>query len=237
MFLAVGYAPISYSAPRPLGPLIAYVSILLSEAEQDRALCDGEGERAYVVNDPILGEEKYLVCFKLFAGAKTAYGTICRKTVCRNPFCRTWRTFCRKLFSKLSLSQFSANCPVSEELLKRWKKLRMAQETQKFAFFACATSQVQDTLTPAVSFVVPCLWFLQLFGDVWPILDLFPMYFSWTPVFGSREYVGSHRNLRIRFYRLVGRVRTLRVPARRFGALTEEPPVINALAGFIASIN
>ena len=33
----------------------------------------------------------------------------------------------------------------------------------------------------------------------------------------SQEYV---RNLRIRFYRLVGRVRTLRVPMRRLGALT-----------------
>ena len=30
------------------------------------------------------------------------------------------------------------------------------------------------------------------------------------------------RNIRERFYRLVGRVRTLRVPARRFGALTKE---------------
>ena len=55
MFLAVGYAPISYTAPRPLGT--AYVSILLSEVEQEQrpsgnedrsGLCDGEGERAYI---------------------------------------------------------------------------------------------------------------------------------------------------------------------------------------------
>ena len=48
------------------------------------------------------------------------------------------------------------------------------------------------------------------------------MQISWTPVFRPREYLGSHRNvrnLRIRFYRLVGRVRTLRVPARHLGAL------------------
>ena len=54
------YAPISSSAPRPLGA--AYVPILLSEVEQEQrpsgnedreaivvgaGLCDGEGERAY----------------------------------------------------------------------------------------------------------------------------------------------------------------------------------------------
>ena len=58
--------PISFSAPRPLGA--AYVSILLSEVEQEQrpsgngdreaivvgaGLCDGEGERAYTVYDPI----------------------------------------------------------------------------------------------------------------------------------------------------------------------------------------
>ena len=58
--------PISSSAPRPLGA--AYVSILLSEIEQEQrpsgngdresivveaGLCDGEGERAYTVYDPI----------------------------------------------------------------------------------------------------------------------------------------------------------------------------------------
>ena len=56
----LGYVPISSSAPRPLGA--AYVSILLSEVEQEQkpsgnedregivvgaGLCDGEGERAY----------------------------------------------------------------------------------------------------------------------------------------------------------------------------------------------
>ena len=56
MFLAVGYAPICPSAPRPLGA--AYVPILLREVEQEQrpsgngdreaivqvaGLCDGEG--------------------------------------------------------------------------------------------------------------------------------------------------------------------------------------------------
>ena len=73
MFLAVGYAPISSSAPRPLGS--AYVHILLSEVEQEQrpsgnrdreaivvgaGLCDGEGERPYTVYDPIIGWENYL---------------------------------------------------------------------------------------------------------------------------------------------------------------------------------
>ena len=77
MFLAVGYAPISSSAPRPLGA--AFVPILLSQVEQDQrpsgnsdreaiimgaGLCDGEGERAYIVYDPILSDEKYLICIK-----------------------------------------------------------------------------------------------------------------------------------------------------------------------------
>ena len=102
MFLAIGYAAISSSTPLPLGA--ADVPILLSEVEQEQrpsgngdreaivvgaGLCDGEGERAYTVNDPILGEEKYLIHFRRFAGAKTGYGRICRKTICRNPICRT----------------------------------------------------------------------------------------------------------------------------------------------------
>ena len=46
-----------------------YVPILLSDVEQEQrpsangvgaGLCDGEGERAYIVYDPILGGEKYL---------------------------------------------------------------------------------------------------------------------------------------------------------------------------------
>ena len=41
-------------------------------------LCDGEGECAYTVYDPIVGEEKYLIYFKRFARAKTGYRTICR---------------------------------------------------------------------------------------------------------------------------------------------------------------
>ena len=68
--------PISSSAPRPLGA--AYVLILLSEVEQEQrpsgngnreaivvgaGLCDGEGERAYAVYDPIFDGEKYLKLF------------------------------------------------------------------------------------------------------------------------------------------------------------------------------
>ena len=97
MFLAVVYAPLSSSALRPLGA--ACFPILLSEVEQEQrpsgngdreamgegaGLCDGEGERAYTVYDPRLGEEKYLIFFKRFAGAKTGY-----RTICRNPICRT----------------------------------------------------------------------------------------------------------------------------------------------------
>ena len=96
MFLAVGYAPISSSATRPLGA--AYVPILLSEVEQEQrpsengdretivvgaGLCDCDGERTYTVYAPILGEEKYLICFKRFAGAKTGNGTFCRNPICR----------------------------------------------------------------------------------------------------------------------------------------------------------
>ena len=65
--------PISSNAPRPLGA--AYVPILLSEVEQEQrpsgnvvgaGPCDGEGERAYTVYDPILGGENYLNNFKRF---------------------------------------------------------------------------------------------------------------------------------------------------------------------------
>ena len=72
--MAVGDAPISFSAPRPLGA--AYVPILLSEVKQEQrpsgngdgeaivvgaGLCDSEGEREdETVFDPILGGEKYL---------------------------------------------------------------------------------------------------------------------------------------------------------------------------------
>ena len=85
------YDPISTSAPRPLGA--AYVPILLSEVEQEQrpsgngdreavvvgsGLCDSECERAYTAYGPISGEEKYLIYFKRFSGAKTGYGTICR---------------------------------------------------------------------------------------------------------------------------------------------------------------
>ena len=83
MFLAVGYTPMSSSAPQPLEA--AFVPILLSEVEQEQrpsenrdteaivvgaGLCDGESERAYIVYYPILGEEMYLKYFKRFAGAK-----------------------------------------------------------------------------------------------------------------------------------------------------------------------
>ena len=65
----------------PRGPLGPLVLILLCEVEQEQrpsgngdreaklmraGLCDGEGERAYTVYDPILGGEKYLKCFRRF---------------------------------------------------------------------------------------------------------------------------------------------------------------------------
>ena len=71
--------PISSNAPRPLGA--AYVPILLGEVEQEQrpsgngdreaivvgaGPCDGEGERANTVYDPILGRENYLNIFKRF---------------------------------------------------------------------------------------------------------------------------------------------------------------------------
>ena len=46
LILAVGYAPISCSAPRPLGP--AYVPILLSEVEQEQSP-SGNGDREAIV--------------------------------------------------------------------------------------------------------------------------------------------------------------------------------------------
>ena len=84
MFLAVGYALISSSAPRLLGT--ACVPILLGEVEQEQrpskngdceaivvgaGLCDGEGERVFTIFDPVLGWERYLKHFQHFAGAKT----------------------------------------------------------------------------------------------------------------------------------------------------------------------
>ena len=128
----VGYTPSSSSALRPLGA--AYVPILLSEVEQEQrpsrngdreaivvgaGLCDGEGERACTVYDPILGEQKFLIFFKRIAGAKTGYGTICRKTspkpnlpnVKDNLLKIIRQIIPESIFGKLSLSQFSANCP------------------------------------------------------------------------------------------------------------------------------
>ena len=46
----------------------------------------------------------------LFNKFITTIRFITTKTVWRKPICRTWRTICRKLFGKLSLGQFSANC-------------------------------------------------------------------------------------------------------------------------------
>ena len=69
MFLALGYASISSSAPRP--SMASYVPILLSVVDQEQrpnengdreaivvgsGLCDGEGQRAYT--------KKYLKYFK-----------------------------------------------------------------------------------------------------------------------------------------------------------------------------
>ena len=143
MFLAVGYAPFPLVTR---GPWAAFVPIFLSEVEQEQrpsgngdreaivvgaGLCDGEGERAYSVYDPILGE-KYLIYFKRSAGAKSGYTTICR-----NPICRTWRTLCQKIFGKLSLSQFSANClsancPVSRENIE-WSEQNQSTSIGKWS--------------------------------------------------------------------------------------------------------
>ena len=116
---------------RPLGA--AYIPILLSEVEQEQrpckngdredivlgaGLCDGESERAYTVYDPILGEEKYPIYFKRFAGAKTGYGTICwkticRKTICRNQFAEREDQFVETQFAEREgqfAENYSANC-------------------------------------------------------------------------------------------------------------------------------
>ena len=68
----------------PRGPT-AYDPILLSKVEHEQRpsangdreaivvggdLCDVEGERAYIVYDPIIGWEKYVKLFKRFPGAK-----------------------------------------------------------------------------------------------------------------------------------------------------------------------
>ena len=89
MFLAVGYAPISASARRPLGA--ANVPILLSEVEQEQrpsgdgdrkaivveaGLCDGEVERAYtveveeVVNDAFLTLKAFKIGMSLIVLGK-----------------------------------------------------------------------------------------------------------------------------------------------------------------------
>ena len=83
----------------PRGPLGPIMFPSLSEVEQEQrlsgkgdheaivvgaGLCDGEGERAYTVYVPILGEQKYLIYFRRFARAKPGY-----RTTCRNPVCRT----------------------------------------------------------------------------------------------------------------------------------------------------
>ena len=81
MFLAFGYDPISFSAPRPLGA--AYFPMLLGEVEQEQrpseiehreaivviaGLCDDicryllEGERAYTVYVLKLGGERLVWC-------------------------------------------------------------------------------------------------------------------------------------------------------------------------------
>ena len=78
--------PISSSAPLPLGA--AYILILLSEVEQEQRpsgnedhdgiveeadLCDGEGERAHTVYNPILpreGTKNVLHIFRRFSSSR-----------------------------------------------------------------------------------------------------------------------------------------------------------------------
>ena len=153
MFLTGVYAFTSSCALRPLGA--AYVPILLSKVEQEQIpsrnwdreaivvgarLCDGEGEHAPYMTLIRWGEVP-----KRFAVAKTGYGTIFRKTNCRNPFCRTWTTICRKLFGKLSLSQFSANCfsancPVLS--LQRWVRACKHRICSTFVFTSFISLEV-----------------------------------------------------------------------------------------------
>ena len=79
--------------------------------------------------------------------------------------------------------------------------------------------------------LIPVLYYY--FPSIWMLFDLIClhfspssfsiMYLSWTPFWTSevcRRKQERTRNLRKRFYRLVGRVRALRVPARRLGDLT-----------------
>ena len=67
------------------------------------------------------------------------------------------------------------------------------------------------------------------FTSIFTLLDLYLQIkgISAKPCFWTSEVCRSRRNVRnlsVRFYRLVERVRTLRVPVHRLGALTEEPP-------------
>ena len=125
MFLTVGYAPVSSIAPRPLGA--AYVPILLSEVEQklrpsgngDReaivvraGLCDGEGERAYTVYDPILGEEKYQIYFNASQEQKSDTGQFAERQFAKIQFAET--QFAEPQFLEREgqfVENYSANCP------------------------------------------------------------------------------------------------------------------------------
>ena len=67
---------------------------------------------------------------------------------------------------------------------------------------------VQDLLDP-------CFAYFRSYSQNW-CTSAKPLFLASEVCRKSREHA---RNLKIRFYRLVGRVRTLRVPARRLGAL------------------
>ena len=77
-------------------------------------LCDGEGERAYAVNDPILGGERYLNYFKRI------------QTLCRSKNLAKAEQFDLRIFVLFSISLFahtkipSQNTPPVKPNLKRF---------------------------------------------------------------------------------------------------------------------
>ena len=63
---------------------------------------DGEGERAHTVYNPIVCEEKYLICFKRFAGAKIGTGHFAERQFAETQFGEREGQFAKT---------YSAKCP------------------------------------------------------------------------------------------------------------------------------
>ena len=108
--------------PNPLGA--AYVPILLSEVEQEQRPCgngdqeaivvgaglyDGEGERAYTVYDPILGEEKCLQIRLLHEKMEVRPDSFDPSSTVFNFDLSTFRPFSTRIFR-----------PVSWHPLRKW---------------------------------------------------------------------------------------------------------------------